>query len=156
MFSFYKCFRYICGFIRTVLFIFSPIKRLHWKKEYGKIGLIEKEETVAVAEYRSLQKKLAQVEMENEILKSNSHIRTEARLKLIRQQIGKYPIQILSRTLGTAHSRIYRHLEGKVGKRKTVSERLYQEIRQVYSESNKIYGALKIYAALIRRALKRA
>lgn len=40
-----------------------------WKKEYGKIGLIEKEETVAVAEYRSLQKKLAQVEMENEILK---------------------------------------------------------------------------------------
>ena len=69
MFSFYKCFRYICGFIRTVLFIFSSIKRLHWKKEYGKIGLIEKEETVAVAEYRSLQKKLAQVEMENEILK---------------------------------------------------------------------------------------
>ena len=39
-----------------------------WKKEYGKIGFTEKGETVTVAEYRRLQKKLAQVEMENEIL----------------------------------------------------------------------------------------
>ena len=38
------------------------------KKEYGKIGFTEKGETVTVAEYRRLQKKLAQVEMENEIL----------------------------------------------------------------------------------------
>lgn len=40
-----------------------------WKKGYGKIGFTEKGETVTVAEYRRLQKKLAQVEMENEILK---------------------------------------------------------------------------------------
>ena len=45
-----------------------------WKKEYGKIGFTEKGETVTVAEYRRLQKKLAQVEMENEILKKATAI----------------------------------------------------------------------------------
>ena len=45
-----------------------------WKKEYGKIGSTEKGETVTVAEYRRLQKKLAQVEMENEILKKATAI----------------------------------------------------------------------------------
>ena len=75
-------------------------------------------------------------------------------MKLIEKQVNKYPIQVLSRTLGIARSRIYRHLEGKVSSRRKASERLEQAIRQVYLESNKIYGAPKVYAALIRQDIK--
>lgn len=75
-------------------------------------------------------------------------------MKLIEKQVKRYPIQVLSRTLGIARSRIYRHLEGKVSSRRKASERLDQAIRQVYLESNKIYGAPKVYAALIRQGIK--
>ena len=86
--------------------------------------------------------------------KSNSHIRSESKLKLIEKQVKRYPIQVLSQTLGIGRSRIYRHLEGKVSNRKKESERLDQAIRQVYLESNKIYGAPKVYAELIRQGVK--
>ena len=75
-------------------------------------------------------------------------------MKIIEKQVNKYPIQVLSRTLGIARSRIYRHLEGKVSSRRKASEGLEQAIRQVYLESNKIYGAPKVYAALIRQGIK--
>ena len=75
-------------------------------------------------------------------------------MKLIEKQVKRYPIQVLSRTLGIARSRIYRRLEGKVSNRRKASERLEQAIRQVYLESNKIYGAPKIYAARIRRGIE--
>lgn len=74
-------------------------------------------------------------------------------MKLIEKQVKRYPIQVLSRTFGIGRSRIYRHLEGKVSNRKKESERLDQAIRQVYLESNKIYGA-KVYAELIRQGVK--
>ena len=75
-------------------------------------------------------------------------------MKLIEKQVKRYPIQELSRTLGIARSRIYRHLEGKVSSRRKASEGLEKAIQQVYLESNKIYGAPKVYAALIRQGIK--
>ena len=56
--------------------------------------------------------------------------------------------------MGIARSRIYRHLEGKVSSRRKASEGLEKAIQQVYLESNKIYGAPKVYAALIRQGIK--
>ena len=61
---------------------------------------------------------------------------------------------MLSLTLGIVRSRIYRHLDGEVSNRKQESDRLEQAIRQVYLRSNKIYGAPKIYAALIRQGIE--
>ena len=56
--------------------------------------------------------------------------------------------------MGIARSRICRHLDGEVSSRRKASDRLEQAIRQVYLRSNKIYGAPKVYAALIRQGIK--
>lgn len=45
-----------------------------WKKTYGVIGKTPEGEVVTVAEHRKLQKRVAQLELENEILKKATAI----------------------------------------------------------------------------------
>lgn len=58
---------------------------------------------------------------------------------------------VLSRAVGIARSRIYRCISGTNNKRAVKSQALDQEIRRVYLERKKLYGAPKIWAELIRK-----
>lgn len=104
-------------------------------------------------EYKNLQKKLAQIKMENEILKiSYSHI-CKKTIKEISTFITKYQneytVKLMCKVLKINRSTYYKQLHYVPSNRALEKIELDSEIQNIFYNSKKRYDAPKIHQLLI-------
>lgn len=78
-----------------------------WKKLYAPSIEVDENQTISMKEYKDLQKKMRELEMENEILKNYSHIHQKTITEIARfitEYQNKYPLKLMCKMLGINRS----------------------------------------------------
>ncbi|WP_246215612.1 IS3 family transposase [Listeria valentina] len=123
-----------------------------WVKQYSEVKMDD--DTILTArQIKQLQKRNAQLEEENLILKkANCHIHAslDERLKAIHILRYEHSIVTLCRTLKVNRSTYYKRFSGKVAPRTKENQRLRKMILGIYTSSQKRIGAAKIRRILLR------
>lgn len=88
---------------------------LTWVKKAKPVA-IDNDKVVTQADYQALLNKIARIEEENEILKSNGHICKEVSsvYKFITDNKDKYSIKIMCEVLKVSRNSYYKHLNKKL------------------------------------------
>ncbi|MGI6426016.1 MAG: IS3 family transposase [Natronincolaceae bacterium] len=128
-----------------------------WIKQYSPVKVADNKEITA-KEYQLMQKRIAELEMENEILKKGyRHIRKKTINEIvtfIQKYKSKYTVKLICKALKFPRSTYYKALVGVTSKRQEEAERLKSKIRNIWSESKSRYGAPKIHKVLINNGEK--
>ncbi|WP_242847898.1 IS3 family transposase [Inediibacterium massiliense] len=129
----------------------STVTIYKWIKALSPINVSE-EETMTMKEYKTMKKRIAQLEMENEILKKGyRHIRkktVDEIIKFINTNQQKYTVKLICKVLKFSRSTYYKALFRVPSNRQLESQNLKTKIKAIYLESKKRYGAPKIQKIL--------
>ncbi|MEG0893622.1 MAG: IS3 family transposase [Oscillospiraceae bacterium] len=129
-----------------------------WLKPYQST-VTEAGHTVTAAEFVKMKKKLEKLEQKLEVLQTvNCTVSAPLQKKLYALEAlhGQYSIHILCEALKVDRGTFYNHLLRNKKDQSSYQFRrteLSEQIRQVYDESNQIYGAKKIKAVLASRGI---
>ncbi|MDE4541329.1 IS3 family transposase [Thermoanaerobacterium sp. R66] len=125
-----------------------------WIKQFSLVQISDNEEITA-KEYQAMKKRIAELEMENEILKKGyRHIRKKTIDEIvgfIKKFKAKYTVKLICKVLKFPRGTYYKALFEIPSKRQKEANKLKQEIRTIYFESKYRYGAPKIQKALESR-----
>ena len=126
-----------------------------WKKLYAATIKVDENKIISLKEYNALQKKMRELEMENEILKkSYSHIRQKTITEIvafITKYQTIYPIKLMCKVLGINRSTYYK-VANKVDSARTIeNQKLDADILAIYFATKRRYGAPKIHHELLNQ-----
>ncbi len=118
-----------------------------WKKLYAPSIKIEENQSVSLKDYKELQKKVQQLEMENEILKKATAIFARKTIdefvSFITKYQDRYPVKIMCKVLGINRSTYYKYLNHVKSNRDAENQKLDNDILAIYYDTKRRYGALK-------------
>lgn len=101
-----------------------------------------------------MQKQIAELEMECEILKSYLHIRKKTIIEagcFIEIYKSEYSVKLICKVLKFPRSTYYKALNSMPSNREIENQNLDEEIKSIYYESGKRYGAPKIQKVLVSK-----
>ena len=96
---------------------------------------VDDNQTVSLKDYRELQKRMQQLEIENEILKNYSHIRQKTIGEIVffmTKYQDHYPVKIMCNLLGINHSAYYKCLNHKTSNRDVENQKLDEGVLAIY------------------------
>ncbi|WP_246552452.1 IS3 family transposase [Vallitalea pronyensis] len=115
---------------------------------------VSEDETMSAKDYQSMKKRIAELEMENEILKKGyRHIRKKTLnelVKFITKYREKYTVKLICKVLKFPRSTYYKALLSVPSKRILERQQLQEDILKTYYKSKKRYGAPKIHKMLLK------
>lgn len=129
-----------------------------WIKSYKAVGKVLDFDVSAV-NYARQRKQIDKLEKMVEVLRSTNCTVTsplQNKLKELEKLYGRYSVRVLCDSLDVARGTFYNHIyRNKKDKNSYISRRkmLSKHIKEVFEESNQIYGARKIQAVLRTRGI---
>ncbi|WP_242860626.1 IS3 family transposase [Clostridium sp. KNHs205] len=123
-----------------------------WIKQLSPVKVSEKEE-INSKDYEKMKKRIAELEMENEILKKGyCHIRKktiEEIVTFIEKYKTKYTVKLICKALKFPRSTYYKALVRVPSNRQLEADKFKAEIKKIWTDSKARYGAPKIHQVLI-------
>lgn len=117
-----------------------------WIKELSPVQISEKEQITA-KEYEKMKKRIAELEMENEILKKATAIRSktiDAIVTFIEKYKSKYTVKLICKALKFPRSTYYKALVHVPSSRQIQAKQIKITIMKIWKDSKCRYGAPKI------------
>ncbi|MGL4484559.1 MAG: IS3 family transposase [Anaerovoracaceae bacterium] len=121
-----------------------------WIKDYDNSGSFKANDnrTESEKELIQLRKEHKRLLMENDILKQ-AGADYGAKVKIIKENKGKYPISAMCKELGISRARVY-----YAPKTKPDEEDLEKKIRKIFYKNRKAYGTRRIRKALAKKGIR--
>ncbi|MBQ1786416.1 MAG: IS3 family transposase [Turicibacter sp.] len=135
----------------------SEVTIYKWIKQISPITSIDDTE-ITLEEIKRMKQEMLRLQEENEILKKGyDHIRAKVSqselCQFIDQHRGEHDIKQLCKMLSVPRSTYYHSKHQTESKWKYENKQLLERIKEVYFESKRRYGAIKIHRQLLKKGL---